>query len=63
MVKTEFYRKRKKDNVDLYISYSDEGFLIEKDGNLFLEAIDILKNASGYTETDIKPQEEEEEEE
>ena len=62
MVKTEFYRKRKKDNVDLYISYSDKGFLIEKDGNLFLEAIDILENANGYTETDIKPQEEEEEE-
>lgn len=63
MVKTEFYKKRKKDNVDLYISYSDGGFLIEKDGNLFLEAIDILENANGYTETDIKPQEEEEKEE
>ena len=62
MVKTEFYKKRKKDNVDLYISYSDEGFLIEKGGNLFLEAIDIFENANGYTETDIKPQEEEKEE-
>lgn len=53
MVKTEFFRTRE-DGVNLYRTYSDEGFMIERDGALYEEAIDPENSERIYTETDLK---------
>lgn len=50
MVKTEFFRTRE-DGVNLYRTYSDEGFMIERDGVLYEEAIDPENSGRVYTET------------
>lgn len=60
MIKTDFYKTRA-DGVSLYKTYSTEGYLIEKNGNEYLEAIDIEGNTDGYIETDKFPLEPEEE--
>ena len=44
--------------VDLTRAYSDEGFYIERDGNLYSEAVDPTELNRQYTETDIKPDDE-----
>lgn len=53
MVITEFFRTRE-DGVNLYRTYSDEGFMIERDGALYEEAIDPENSGRIYTETDLK---------
>lgn len=53
MVKTEFFRMRE-DGVNLYRTYSDEGFMIERDGALYEEAIDPEGSGRIYTETTKK---------
>ena len=53
MVKTEFFRTRE-DGVNLYRTYSDEGFMIERDGVLYEEAIDPENSGRVYTETTVK---------
>ena len=65
MIKTEFYMTRL-DNVDLYRTYSDEGYYITRDGIVYEEAIDPAGTNRVYTETtekipDWKPPIEEEE--
>lgn len=46
--------KIRKDGVKLYISYSDQGLKIQKDGTkeIYDEAIDIETSEATYTETD-----------
>ncbi|MCZ9312878.1 MAG: hypothetical protein O0V67_05835 [Methanocorpusculum sp.] len=51
MIVTEFYMTRR-DGVKLYRSYSDEGFYIERDGEMYEEAIDPEGVNRTYTETD-----------
>lgn len=53
MVITEFFRTRE-DGVNLYRTYSDKGFMIERDGSLYEEAIDPENSGRKYTETDLK---------
>lgn len=55
MVKREFYKTRK-DGVDLYTSYSDEGYIIQKVGTeeQYVEAIDVADAPYTYVETDKK---------
>lgn len=50
---TEFYRKRE-DNINLYRTYSNEGFLIKKVGTeeIYEEAIDIENSGFSYEETE-----------
>lgn len=50
MVKTEFFRTRE-DGVNLYRTFSDEGFMIERDGVLYEEAIDPENSGRVYNET------------
>lgn len=52
---TEFYRKRE-DNINLYRTYSNEGFLIKKVGTdeIYEEAIDIENSGFSYEETEEK---------
>lgn len=51
MIVTESYMTRR-DGVKLYRSYSDEGFYIERDGEMYEEAIDPDGVNRTYTETD-----------
>ena len=52
MVVKEFYRTRE-DGVNLYRSYSDEGFaLIRNDGVEYNEAIDVENASYTYTESE-----------
>ena len=55
MLKREFYRTRN-DGVNLYRSYSDEGFLIKQieTGQLYQEAIDVEDAPYTYEETKEK---------
>ena len=50
MIITEFYMTRR-DGIKLYRSYSDEGFYIERDGEMYEEAIDTESDGRTYTET------------
>lgn len=54
MLITEFFRTRE-DGVNLYRTYSDEGFMIEREGSLYEEAIDPENSGREYRETDIIP--------
>lgn len=49
MIKTEFYMTRK-DGVNLYRTYSDRGYPIERDGIVYEEAIDPEGSGRTYTE-------------
>ena len=51
MIVTEYYRTRE-DGVVLNRTYSDEGFMIERDGIRYSEAIDPAELGRTYTETD-----------
>lgn len=55
MVKTEFYLKRE-DGVNLYRTFSDEGFKIKQKqtGIIYDEAIDVENAPYTYTETTEK---------
>lgn len=53
MIKTEFYETRK-DGVNLYRTYSDEGYKIERDGALYDEAIDPENSGRVYRETTVR---------
>ena len=53
MIVTEYYMTRE-DGVVLKRTYSDEGFMIERDGVLYDEAIDPAELGRTYTETDQK---------
>lgn len=60
MIITEFYRTRE-DGVILNRTYSDEGFMVEREGVRYSEAIDPAEFNRQYIETDelIEPVEEE----
>lgn len=49
---TEYYGIRK-DGVVLVRTYSDAGMMIERDGDLYSEAIDPEGMGRTYTETDV----------
>lgn len=49
MIKTEFYMTRY-DGVNLYRTYSDEGFYITRDNEIYEEAIDPEGTNRIYTE-------------
>lgn len=49
MIKTEFYMTRF-DGVELYRTYSDEGYYIERDGVIYEEAVDPEGTDRVYTE-------------
>lgn len=51
MVITEYYKTRE-DGVVLNRTYSDAGYMIERDGVLYSEAIDPAELERTYTETD-----------
>ena len=51
MIITEFYMTRR-DGVNLYRTYSDEGKYIERDGAIYEEAIDPEGTNRTYTETE-----------
>ena len=51
MIITEFYMTRN-DDVNLYRTYSDEGYYIERDGIRYEEAVDPEGTGRIYTETD-----------
>lgn len=52
MIVTEFYRERE-DGINLYRTYSDQGFMIEQEtGALYDAAIDIEDSGHTYTETE-----------
>lgn len=62
MIITEFYRTRE-DGTNLVRTYSDKGYMIERDGILYEEAIDPENSGRTYnesetksTETDLKAQ-------
>ena len=59
MIKKEFYKTRK-DGVNLYKTYSDEGYRIKQieTSNVYDEAIDIEDAPYTYEETDIPIEEE-----
>lgn len=50
---TEYYTTRE-DGVVLNRTYSDEGFMVERDGVRYSEAIDPAEFGRQYTETDEK---------
>ena len=50
MIVREFYMTRN-DGVDLYRSYSDAGYYIERDGVVYEEAVDPDGTNRTYTET------------
>ena len=58
MIKREFYKTRK-DGINLYKTYSDEGYKIIKVGTdeIYDEAIDIETNNFTYEETNEKIEE------
>ena len=51
MIKTEYFRTRR-DGVVLNRTFSDAGFMIERDGVRYSEAIDPAELGRTYTETD-----------
>lgn len=51
MIITEYYKTRS-DGVVLNRTYSDAGFMIERDGVRYSEAIDPAELGRTYTETD-----------
>lgn len=51
MIVTEYYRTRE-DGVILNRTYSDEGFMIEREGIRYSEAIDPAEFNRQYIETD-----------
>lgn len=51
MIKTEYYKTRE-DGVVLNRTYSDAGFMVERDGVRYGEAIDPAELNREYTETD-----------
>ena len=51
MVITEYYKTRS-DGVVLNRTYSDAGYMIERDGVLYSEAIDPAELERTYTETE-----------
>lgn len=55
MIKREFFKTRK-DGVNLYRTYSDEGYRIKQieTGNVYDEAIDIENASYNYEETEDK---------
>lgn len=55
MIKKEYYKTRK-DGVNLYITYSDEGFKIKQlpTGIIYDEAIDVEDAPFTYIETEEK---------
>lgn len=55
MIVKEFYRTRE-DGVNLYITYSDNGFMIKKVGTdeVYEEAVDVEGAPYTYVETDEK---------
>ena len=61
MIKREFYKERK-DGVKLYITYSDEEYMIKQipTGYIYETAIDVEDAPYTYEETDIKIEKEEE---
>ena len=61
MIVKEFY-KRREDNINLYITYSDENYKILQleTGYIYDEAIDIESANYTYEETNEKIEEEEE---
>lgn len=59
MIKTEYYMTRF-DGVVLNRTYSDSGFMIERDGVRYSEAIDPAELGRTYIETD-EPVEQDEE--
>lgn len=61
MIKREYYDTRK-DGVKLYITYSDEEYMIRQiqTGNIYETAIDVENAPYTYEETDIKIEKEEE---
>ena len=58
MIVKEFYRTRN-DGVNLYKTYSDEGYLIQKVGTneIYTEAIDVENAPYSYIETEEKSEE------
>lgn len=52
MIVTEYYKTRS-DGVVLNRTYSDKCMMIERDGDLYDEAIDPVGMNRQYTETDI----------
>ena len=59
MIKKEFYKTRK-DGINLYRTYSDEGYRIKQidTSNVYDEAIDIEDAPYTYEETDMLIEEE-----
>ena len=55
MIVKEFYRTREEDGVNLYKTYSSEGYLIQKVGTeeVYSEAIDVEDSPYVYEETDM----------
>lgn len=51
MVRTEYYKTRS-DGVVLNRTYSDAGYMVERDGIRYPEAIDPAELGRTYTETD-----------
>lgn len=52
MIITEFYRTRD-DGTNLVRTYSDKGYMIERDGVVYEEAIDPENSGRTYTETEM----------
>lgn len=52
MIITEFYRTRD-DGTNLVRTYSDKGYMIERDGIRYGEAIDPENSGRIYTETEM----------
>ena len=59
MIKREFYKTRK-DGINLYRTYSDEGYRIKQveTGSIYDEAIDVEDTPYTYEETDMSIEEE-----
>ena len=59
MIKRELYKTRK-DGINLYRTYSDEGYRIKQieTGNIYDEAIDVEDTPYTYEETDMSIEEE-----
>lgn len=54
---TEFYKTRR-DGVNLYRTYSDEGrTVVREDGAVFSEAVDVENSGHTYVEGDFLPDE------
>lgn len=53
MIVTEYYKTRE-DGVVLNRTYSDKGLMIERDGEMYTEAVDPANLNRSYTETNIE---------